>query len=118
MRVNAEGQSGNSYNIEVGQGSHVNVEVNGGDINLTTLASGMESGDINLNSARDLNIQVNRRMRVEVLENVEVDVMGKWEETVVKSKNESTKTHWMNADTQQINGDSSVDINGGRIDLN
>jgi len=117
VRVNAEGQSGNSYNIEVGQGSHVNVEVNGGDINLTTLASGMESGDINLNSARDLNIQVNRRMRVEVLENVEVDVMGKWTETVTKSKEESTKTHWMNANNQHMTGDSLVDINSASVDI-
>ena len=38
IRVNAEGEIGNNYNIEVGNnGSNVNVEVNGGNINLTTL---------------------------------------------------------------------------------
>ena len=67
VRVNSEGKAGNNYNIEVGQGSNVNVEVNGGNLNLTTLGSGQDAGDINLNAARDLNIQVTRNMNVNVI---------------------------------------------------
>ena len=49
IRVNSLGKAGNNYNIEVGQGSNVNIEVNGGNINLTTLGSGQDAGDININ---------------------------------------------------------------------
>ena len=36
IRVNAQGESGNNYNVEVGQGSNVNIEVTGGNINLNS----------------------------------------------------------------------------------
>ena len=102
VRVNAEGQSGNNYNVEVGQGSNVNIEVNGGNINLTTIASGQDAGDININASRDLNIQVNR--------NLTMDVIGSITETS-KDKTQSTQnTHQQNA--------ALHDINGNRIDLN
>ena len=102
IRVNSEGQAGNNYNIEVGQGSNVNVEVNGGNINLTTLNSGQDAGDININASRDLNVQVGR--------NLTMDVIGSITETS-KSKTQSTQnTHQQNA--------ALHDINGNRIDLN
>ena len=81
VRVNSKGQAGNNYNIEVGQGSNVNVEVNGGNINLTTLGSGQEgAGDINLNAARNLNIEVGGDMNV--------NVIGAAIENVAKTKDE------------------------------
>jgi len=89
VRVNADGKAGNNYNIEVGQGSNVNIEVNGGSINLTTLASGMDSGDINLNTARDLNIQIARNFNVAVLGNAIENITGKKDELVV---GKNTKT--------------------------
>ena len=46
------------YNIEVGQGSNVNVEVNGGNINLTTLSSGQDAGDINILLLRHIIFQI------------------------------------------------------------
>ena len=102
IRVNAEGSAGNNYNIEVGQGSNVNVEVNGGNINLTTLGTGEDAGDININASRDLNVQVGRNMTMDVSETIT---------ETSKSKTQSTQnTHQQNA--------ALHDINGNRIDLN
>ena len=82
VRVNSKGEEGNNYNIEVGQGSIVNVEVNGGNINLTTLGSGGDAGDINVNASRDLNMQVNRNFNVAVLGDAIETVTGKKDELV------------------------------------
>ena len=109
IRVNAAGESGNNYNVEVGQGSNVNIEVNGGNINLTTLGSGQDAGDININAARDLKIQVGRNMTMDVIETIT---------ETSKTKTQSTQnTHQQNAATHDING-NAVDIDAGRIDLN
>ncbi len=56
VRVNSSGEAGNNYNIEVGQGSSVNVEVNGGNINMTTLGTGEDAGDINIHASLSLNL--------------------------------------------------------------
>ena len=109
VRVNSKGESGNNYNIEVGQGSSLNIEVNGGNINLVTLGTGQDAGDININASRDLNMQVGRSMNI--------DVIGTITETS-KSKTQSTQnTHQQNAALHDING-NNVDIDAGRIDLN
>ena len=79
VRVNSKGAVGNNYNIEVGQGN-VNVEVNGGNINMTTLNSGADAGDININASRDLNIEVGGDMNV--------NVIGAAIENVAKTKDE------------------------------
>jgi len=115
IRCNANGEDGNNYNIEVGSGASVNVEVNKGNINLTTLSP--DVGDININASRDLNMQVGRNINMQVLGKVDVDVKGDWRENT-NNKTESTGTHIMNAKLQDINGDSEVDIDGGTINLN
>jgi len=115
IRVNANGEEGNNYNIEVGAGSNVNVEVNKGNINLTTLSP--DEGDININAAHDLNIQVNRNLKIGVLGDVDIDVKGQWTETT-RDKTEVTTLHYMEAKSQTIIGNSEVDIDGARIDLN
>ena len=89
VRVNADGITGNNYNIEVGQGSNVNVEVNGGNINLTTLGTGEDAGDININASRDLNMQVNRNMNVNVI-GAAVEEVGQTKKELVVGA--STKT--------------------------
>jgi len=116
VRVNSTGTEGNNYNIEVGNNANVNVEVNKGNINLTTLSP--DVGDINLNASKNLNIQVNKDLNIQVLGKVDVDVKGLWRENVDKGKTESTTTHTMNATLQDINGSSEVDIDGGTINLN
>ena len=89
VRVNSKGEAGNNYNIEVGQGSNVNIEVNAGNINLTTLSSGEDAGDININAARDLNIQVARHMNVNVIRDSIENIGGKKDELVIGN---NTKT--------------------------
>ena len=91
VRVNSLGQAGNNYNIEVGQGSNVNVEVNGGNINLTTLGSGQDAGDININASRNLNIEVGNSMNVNVLRNSIENVGGKKDELVVGNNTKTGK---------------------------
>ena len=102
IRVNSAGTSGNNYNIEVGQGSNVNVEVNGGNINLTTLGSGQDAGDININAARNMNMQIGGNMNIEVI--------GSSTETSAVKTQSTSGTHQQNA--------ALHDINGNRIDLN
>jgi len=115
IRVNASGTEGNNYNIEVGAGSSVNVEVNKGNINLTTLSP--DEGDININASRDLNMQVGRNINMQVLGKVDVDVKGDWRENT-NNKTESTGTHIMNAKLQDINADSEIDADAPTINLN
>tara|TARA_B110000046_G_scaffold31570_1_gene33623 strand:- start:193 stop:1119 length:927 start_codon:yes stop_codon:yes gene_type:complete len=91
IRVNAEGTSGNNYNVEVGQGSNVNIEVNGGNINLTTLGSGQDAGDININASRNLNIQVGNQMNVNVIRNSIENVGGKKDEFVIGNNTKTGK---------------------------
>ena len=91
VRVNAKGQSGNNYNLEVGQGSNVNIEVNGGNINLTTLGSGQDAGDINLNASRNLNIQVGNQMNVNVIRDSIENIGGKKDEFVVGNNTKTGK---------------------------
>ena len=91
VRVNSLGQAGNNYNIEVGQGSNVNVEVNGGNINLTTLGSGQDAGDININASRNLNIEVGNQMNVNVLRDSIENVGGKKDELVVGNNTKTGK---------------------------
>ena len=101
VRVNSLGTEGNNYNIEVGNNANVNVEVNKGNINLTTLNP--DKGDININASRDLNIQVNRNLNVEVLGNATETITGTKDE-LVQGKN--TKTG------------SEIDMDANPINLN
>jgi len=92
VRVNAAGTAGNNYNIEVGQGSNVNIEVNGGNINLTTLGSGQEdAGDININASRNLNVQVGGDMNVNVIGNSIENVGKRKDEFVVEGNTKTGK---------------------------
>ncbi|SVC83780.1 uncharacterized protein METZ01_LOCUS336634, partial [marine metagenome] len=90
VRVNSSGTDGNNYNIEVGSNANVNVEVNKGNINLTTLSP--DVGDININASRNLNIQVNRNFTVEVLGDAVENVTGKKDEKVVGNNTKTGKT--------------------------
>ena len=110
--VNADGATEDGhYTIEVGNNANVNIQVNKGDVNLVT-----SEGDINLKSGRNLNLQVAQGFRLQA-QTVDISVSGQWMETT-KDKTESTTEHLMNAKIQTIIGDSEVDIDGGRIDLN
>ena len=91
VKVNATGEEGNNYNIEVGAKSNVTIEVQDGDINLIS-----QLGDVNLKAGKNMNIDVAQALNIKV--------GGAITETS-KSKTESaTETHQMNAAEQDING--------------
>jgi hypothetical protein len=109
--VNADASTNdNNYTIEVGNNANVNIQVNKGNVNLVT-----NEGDINLKSGRNINMEtLGFRLQAQT---VDISVSGQWTETT-KDKTEVSTTHYMDAKTQTIIGDSEVDIDGGRIDLN
>ena len=95
IRCNANSTPGNSYNIEVGLGSNCNIEVNGGNINLTTLSAGL-GGDINMNVSRNLNINVGGSMNI--------GVIGQIFETCATKTQTTLGEHEQNAALHDING--------------
>ncbi len=117
VRVNGSGVAGNNYNIEVGQGSSVNVEVNGGNINMTTLGTGEDAGDININASRDLNMQVGRSMNIDVKNTITEDSKVKTQSTQ-EALTENSGTHDINTGKATINGGSEIDANASVINLN
>ena len=109
--VNADGSTDDhNYTIQVGNNANVNIQVDKGNVNVVT-----SEGDINLKSARNINMEtLGFRLQAQT---VDISVSGQWTETT-KDKTEVTTTHYMEAKSQTIIGDSEVDIDGGRIDLN
>ena len=117
VRVNSKGESGNNYNIEVGQGSSLNIEVNGGNINLVTLGTGQDAGDININASRDLNMQIGRGMNIDVIGTITESSKIKTQ-TTQEALTENSGTHTINTGKNTINGGSEVDVNASIINLN
>ena len=95
IRCNANNTPGNNYNIEVGFGSSCNIEVNGGNINLTALGIGL-GGDINMNASRNLNIIVGGSMNI--------GVIGQIFETCATKTETAIGTHQQNATLHNIKG--------------
>ena len=102
--------SDQNYTIEVGNNANVNIQVNKGDVNVVTT-----EGDINMKSGRNINMQTTWfRLQAQT---VDISVSGQWMETT-RNKTENTDSHTDECQDTDINGDSTVDIDGGRIDLN
>ncbi len=95
----------------------MNVEVNGGNINLTTLGTGEDAGDINVNASRDLNMQIGRNMNINVLSKITEDSKVKTQSTQEKLT-ENSGTHDINTGKATVNGGSEVDVNATVINLN
>ena len=89
--VNKNAEEGNNYNIEVGAGANVTVQVNQGDINMVAV-----DGDINMKMSDDCNIDVGGNFNVTVAGDASETIAGKKDELVTGN---NTKT-------------------GARIDLN
>jgi hypothetical protein len=103
--VNADSSTDNqNYTIEVGNNANVNIQVNKGDVNVSTLGE----GDINLNSTGNINMQTNGfRLQAQT---VDISVSGQWMETT-KDKTESTGHHQMNSKTTTIVGPGNINLN-------
>ena len=99
------------YTIEVGANANVNIQVNKGDVNVVT-----SDGDINLKSGRDINIEATQAIRMQA-RTMDAEFSADWNETT-KNKIENTSAHTMNSKTTALDGDTSVTVTGGRIDLN
>ena len=69
--INKEGGLNNHYDIQIGPGANVNIQVDSGDINLHTL-----TGRINVNSGGDYNLKVGGDMTLEVAGNMVSNVEG------------------------------------------
>ena len=89
--INKTNTEGNNYDIQVGTGANVNIQVDKGDVNLVTV-----DGKINVNSGGDYNVKVGGNYNMTVAGNRSVTVEG----------------------TTVDNTTSTVIHRGSRIDLN
>ena len=71
LYINKNGQSNNHYDIQIGPGANVNIQVDNGDINLHTL-----TGRLNLNSGGDTNLKVGGSLTIDVAGNLVQNVEG------------------------------------------
>ena len=69
--INKKGGLNNHYDIQIGPGANINIQVDSGDINLHTL-----TGRINVNSGGDYNLKVGGDMTLEVAGNMVSNVEG------------------------------------------
>ena len=89
--INKNGQSDNNYDIQVGPGANVNIQVDNGNLNVVT-----KTGQFNFDVGSDMNVNVGG--------NYNLNVQGSETKTV-----EGTTTH---------NTTGSTTIRGSTIDLN
>jgi hypothetical protein len=71
LYINKNGQTNNHYDIQIGPGANVNIQVDNGDINLHTL-----TGRLNLNSGGDTNLKVGGSLTIDVAGNLIQNVEG------------------------------------------
>ncbi len=103
--VNADASTDDqNYTIQVGKNANVNIQVDGGNVNVVTKSD----GDINLMSDRNINMQT-KGFRLQA-NTVDIDVANNWNETS-GNKTESTGTHQMNSTTTTIVGPENINLN-------
>ena len=115
--VNAAGAGGRNalkqyhYTIQVGKNANVNIQVDKGDVNVVTT-----DGDINLKSGKDIVLDAAQGIRLKS-KTLDSEQSGDWNETTL-NKTENTTAHTLKSKTTDLDGKTSVNITGGRIDLN
>ena len=97
VKVNNSAQASNNYAIEVGAGANVTIEVQNGDINLIS-----QLGDVNLKAGKNMNIDVAQALNIKV--------GGAITENAASKKESVTGEHEMNANLQDING-NTIELN-------
>jgi hypothetical protein len=90
LYLNKSNTLNNHYDIQVGTGANINIQVDSGDVNIVTV-----QGKMNLNAGGDFNLKVGG--------NYTLDVEGNITET---------------AKAQTTNVDGTVQVNAGELDLN
>ena len=71
LYINKDGGLNNHYDIQIGPGANVNIQVDNGDINLHTT-----NGRLNLNSGGDTNLKVGGSLTIDVAGNLVQNVEG------------------------------------------
>ena len=71
LYINKDGGLNNHYDIQIGPGANINIQVDNGDINLHTL-----NGRLNLNSGGDTNLKVGGSLTIDVAGNLIQNVEG------------------------------------------
>jgi hypothetical protein len=71
LYINKDGSTNNHYDIQIGPGANVNIQVDNGDINLHTL-----NGRLNFNSGGDTNLKVGGSLTIDVAGNLTQNVEG------------------------------------------
>ena len=69
--INKTNVAGNNYDIQVGTGANVNIQVDSGDVNIVTV-----QGKMNLNSGGDFNLKVGGTMTVDIEGDMTTNVAG------------------------------------------
>ena len=69
--INKNNVSGNNYDIQVGTGANVNIQVDSGDVNIVTV-----QGKMNLNSGGDMNVKVGGNYTMTVAGNRAITTEG------------------------------------------
>jgi hypothetical protein len=69
--INKDGATNNHYDIQIGPGANINIQVDNGDINLHTL-----NGRLNFNSGGDTNLKVGGSLTIDVAGNLVQNVEG------------------------------------------
>ena len=66
--INADGQTGNNYDIQIGPNANVNIQVEGGNVNVSAFTSqnGPETvgGDINLFAGKDITMAATGQLTI------------------------------------------------------
>ena len=79
--INKSNTPNNHYDIQVGTGANINIQVDSGDVNLVTT-----TGRINMNSGGDFNLKVGGNMRLEVEGNMTSNIEGSNTENTTGAK--------------------------------
>jgi hypothetical protein len=124
IKCNASGGFPNHYSIEVGKGSHCNIEVNGGNVNIVAKSFGI-GGNINLNAGGNINMDAKGSINLAAKGAITERAISRLSNIQGPNINNAF-TYDINA-TQAtidtaistiINGGGEVDINGVVINLN
>jgi len=79
--INKSNTANNHYDIQVGTGANINIQVDSGDINMVTV-----NGKINVNAGEDFNLKVGGNMTIDVEGNLATTVEGSNTENTTGAK--------------------------------
>ena len=79
--INKSNEANNHYDIQVGTGANINIQVDSGDVNLITT-----TGKINLNSGGDFNLKVGGSMTLDVQGDLNSNIAGSNTENTTGAK--------------------------------